>query len=80
MYTAKLLEAESGGILVSIDKLKKGGHAIILYRGKNYRRPLKLVPENLLNKQDALRRSLDMQRIGVSKTLSLYAIFVFYIH
>ncbi|KAM7520261.1 hypothetical protein LguiB_019223 [Lonicera macranthoides] len=73
MHTAKLLEAESGGILVSVDKLKKGGHAIILYRGKNYRRPLKLVPENLLNKQDALRRSLDMQRIGVRAISALAA-------
>ncbi|XP_025644917.2 receptor protein kinase TMK1-like [Arachis hypogaea] len=33
-----MLETESGGILVSVDKLKEG-HAIIIYRGKNYRRP-----------------------------------------
>ncbi|XP_052195748.1 chloroplastic group IIA intron splicing facilitator CRS1, chloroplastic isoform X2 [Diospyros lotus] len=61
--TAKQLEAESGGILVSIDKLKEG-HAIILYRGKNYRRPLNLVSQNLLNKREALHWSLEMQRIG----------------
>ncbi|KAF8399079.1 hypothetical protein HHK36_014945 [Tetracentron sinense] len=47
IYSARLLEIESGGILISVDKLQKG-HAIILYRGKNYRRPLKLVPESFL--------------------------------
>nr|DAD32591.1 TPA_asm: hypothetical protein HUJ06_011442 [Nelumbo nucifera] len=66
MDTAKLLEIESGGILVSVEKLKKG-HAIILYRGKNYRRPLKLVPDNFLTKREALQRSLEMQRIGSLK-------------
>ncbi|PON53100.1 RNA-binding, CRM domain containing protein [Parasponia andersonii] len=66
MYTAKFLEAESGGILVSVDKLKEG-HAIILYRGKNYRRPLKLISGNLLTKRKALHRSLEMQRIGSLK-------------
>lgn len=64
-YTAKMLEAESGGVLVSVDKLKEG-HAIILYRGKNYQRPLKKVTKNLLTKKEALRRSLEMQRYGVS--------------
>lgn len=64
--TAKLLEAESGGILVSIDKLKDG-HAIIIYRGKNYRRPMKVVTKNLLTKRQALHRSLEMQRIGSLK-------------
>lgn len=64
MYTAKRLEAESGGILVSVEKLKEG-HAIIIYRGKNYRRPLKLKSENLLTKRKALHRSLEMQRNGV---------------
>ncbi|KAE9449472.1 hypothetical protein C3L33_18634, partial [Rhododendron williamsianum] len=60
------LEAESGGILVSVDKLKEG-HAIIIYRGKNYRRPLITAPQNLLNKREALHRSLEMQRIGSLK-------------
>ncbi|EEF45655.1 conserved hypothetical protein [Ricinus communis] len=60
--TAKFLEAETGGILVSIDKLKEG-HAIIIYRGKNYRRPQRLL-NNLLTKRKALCRSLEMQRIG----------------
>lgn len=64
IHTAKHLEAESGGILISVDKLKEG-HAIIIYRGKNYRRP-ELVRQNLLNKRQALSRSLEMQRLGVS--------------
>lgn len=68
LYTAKSLESESGGVLVSIDKLKEG-HAIIIYRGKNYRRPIKLVPKNLLTKREALNRSLEMQRIGVREAL-----------
>ncbi|GMN19383.1 hypothetical protein TIFTF001_049912 [Ficus carica] len=66
MYTAKLLEAESGGVLISVEKLKEG-HAIIIYRGKNYRRPLKLISPNLLTKRKALSRSLEMQRIGSLK-------------
>lgn len=69
VHTAKVLEAESGGILVSIEKVKEG-HAIMIYRGKNYKRP-KLAPLNLLNKRDALSESLEMQRIGVSKSLDL---------
>ncbi|KAH9675714.1 chloroplastic group IIA intron splicing facilitator CRS1 [Citrus sinensis] len=68
IYTAKSLVAESGGILISVDKLKEG-HAIIIYRGKNYRRPLKLMTQNLLSKRQALRRSLEMQRLGVSRAL-----------
>lgn len=75
IYTAKFLEAESKGILISIEKLKEG-HAIILYRGKNYRRP-KLAPPNLLDKREALSRSLEMQRIGVSKSLDLMITFYF---
>lgn len=65
LYTAKLLQAESGGILISILKLKEG-HAIIVYRGKNYRRP-KSASVNLLSKRQALSRSLEIQRLGVSK-------------
>ncbi|XP_008441260.2 chloroplastic group IIA intron splicing facilitator CRS1, chloroplastic [Cucumis melo] len=65
-YTAKLLEAESGGILVSVDKLKEG-YAIIIFRGKNYKRPLHSVSKNLLTKRKALSRSLEMQRIGSLK-------------
>ncbi|KAJ9540933.1 hypothetical protein OSB04_027439 [Centaurea solstitialis] len=65
LYTAQSLEAESGGILVSIEKLKLG-YAIIMYRGKNYKRPLKF-SRNLLSKREALRKSLEMQRIGSLK-------------
>ncbi|XP_076929855.1 chloroplastic group IIA intron splicing facilitator CRS1, chloroplastic-like [Bidens hawaiensis] len=65
LYTAQCLEAESGGVLVSIDKLKLG-YAIIIYRGKNYKRPLKF-SRNLLSKREALQRSLEMQRIGSLK-------------
>ncbi|XVE78683.1 hypothetical protein DITRI_Ditri13aG0166800 [Diplodiscus trichospermus] len=66
IYTAKLLVAESGGILVSIEKLKEG-HAIIIYRGKNYRRPFKLITGNLLTKREAFQRSIELQRIGSLK-------------
>lgn len=64
MHTAKYVEAESGGILVAVIKLKEG-HAIIVYRGKNYKRP-KLAAVNLLNKKEALSKSLELQRFGVS--------------
>ncbi|KAL5811667.1 hypothetical protein ACOSQ3_026617 [Xanthoceras sorbifolium] len=63
LYTAKWLVAESGGVLVSVKKLKEG-HAIIIFRGKNYRRSIKLKAENLLTKRKALQRSLEMQRLG----------------
>lgn len=65
LYTSQCLEAESGGILVSIEKLKLG-YGIIIYRGKNYKRPLK-ISRNLLSKREALQKSLELQRIGVSK-------------
>ncbi|KAJ6735014.1 CHLOROPLASTIC GROUP IIA INTRON SPLICING FACILITATOR CRS1 CHLOROPLASTIC [Salix purpurea] len=66
VYTATLLEAESDGILVSVDKLKEG-HAIIIYRGKNYKRPLRLLKKNLLTKREALKRSILIQRVGSLK-------------
>ncbi|KAL5809932.1 hypothetical protein ACOSQ4_026500 [Xanthoceras sorbifolium] len=66
LYTAKWLVAESGGVLVSVEKLKEG-HAIIIFRGKNYRRPIKLKADNLLTKRKALQRSLEMQRLGSLK-------------
>ncbi|XVF20762.1 hypothetical protein REPUB_Repub12eG0031000 [Reevesia pubescens] len=66
IYTVELLVAESGGILVSVEKLKEG-HAIIIYRGKNYRRPLKLMTDNLPTKREALQRSIELQRIGSLK-------------
>lgn len=59
--TAKMLEIESGGILVGIVTTSKG-QAIIVYRGKNYQRPPELRPRHLLTKRQALKRSLEMQR------------------
>ncbi|KAI8019042.1 hypothetical protein LOK49_LG04G01723 [Camellia lanceoleosa] len=59
--TARLLEHESGGILVAIETVPKG-HALIYYRGKNYRRPISMRPRNLLTKSKALKRSVAMQR------------------
>ncbi|CAN1265501.1 CRM-domain containing factor CFM3, chloroplastic/mitochondrial [Linum perenne] len=59
--TARLLEYESGGILVTIERVSKG-YALIYYRGKNYRRPISLRPRNLLTKAKALKRFVAMQR------------------
>ncbi|CAI0380853.1 unnamed protein product [Linum tenue] len=61
MDTARLLEYESGGILVAIERVPKG-YALIYYRGKNYRRPISLRPRNLLTKAKALKRFVAMQR------------------
>lgn len=58
---ALALEAESGGILVSVDKVSKG-YAIIVFRGKDYSRPPTLRPKNLLTKRKALARSIELQR------------------
>ncbi|MQM15278.1 hypothetical protein Taro_048221 [Colocasia esculenta] len=55
------LEAASGGILVAVERVNKG-YAIIVYRGKNYRRPAVLRPRALLNKKEALKHSLEAQR------------------
>ncbi|CAL5185784.1 unnamed protein product [Lathyrus oleraceus] len=59
--TAQTLEAESGGILVAVERINKG-YAIIVYRGKNYSRPDTLRPQTLLNKKQALKRSIEAQR------------------
>lgn len=59
--TARTLESESGGILVAVERVRKG-HAIIVYRGKNYKRPATLRPQTLLNKREALKRSIEAQR------------------
>ncbi|KAL2325114.1 hypothetical protein Fmac_024172 [Flemingia macrophylla] len=58
---ALALEAESGGVLVSVDKVSKG-YSIIVYRGKEYQRPSSLRPRNLLTKRKALARSIELQR------------------
>ncbi|KAG8082275.1 hypothetical protein GUJ93_ZPchr0014g46686 [Zizania palustris] len=69
-YAAQTLEAESGGILVAVERVSKG-HAIIVYRGKNYQRPSTLRPKSLLNKRDALKRSVEYQRY---KSLKLHVL------
>ncbi|KAH1057058.1 hypothetical protein J1N35_035123 [Gossypium stocksii] len=65
-HIAISLEAESGGVLVSLDKTTKG-YAIIIYRGKNYLRPLEMRPKNLLTKRQALTRSVELQRCEALK-------------
>lgn len=58
---ALALEVESGGVLVSVDKVSKG-YAVIVFRGKDYQRPSTLRPKNLLTKRKALARSIELQR------------------
>ncbi|XVF60391.1 hypothetical protein PTKIN_Ptkin08bG0041800 [Pterospermum kingtungense] len=65
---ACILEAESGGILVAVERVSKG-YAIIVYRGKNYERPTCLRPQTLLTKREAMKRSLEEQR---RKSLKLH--------
>lgn len=60
-HLAVSLEAESGGVLVSVDKTMKG-YAIVIYRGKNYQRPDAVRPRNLLTRRQALARSTELQR------------------
>ncbi|KAJ0263055.1 CRS1 / YhbY [Hirschfeldia incana] len=60
-HIAISLEAESGGVLVSVDNTLKG-YAIILYRGKNYQMPFRLRPTNLLTRKKAFARSIELQR------------------
>ncbi|KAG8376152.1 hypothetical protein BUALT_Bualt09G0033500 [Buddleja alternifolia] len=60
-HLAVSLEAESGGVLVSVDRTTKG-YVIIVYRGKNYQRPNAFRPKNLLTKRQALARSIELQR------------------
>ena len=66
--TARLLEYERGRTLVAIERVPKG-HALIFYRGKNYRRPINIRPRNLLTKAKALKRAVAMQRHEVSSLL-----------
>ncbi|KAK8961878.1 hypothetical protein KSP40_PGU012184 [Platanthera guangdongensis] len=62
-HMARLLERESGGIVAAVEK-QGHGHAIIIYWGRNYRRPLLPTHKNLLTKRQALQRSLEVQRRG----------------
>jgi RNA-binding protein YhbY len=59
--TARLLEYESGGILVDIVKVSKG-YAVMYYRGKNYQRPISIRPRSLPTKARALKRWKALQR------------------
>ena len=63
---ALALEAESGGVLVSVDRISKKKFAVIVFRGKDYQRPSTLRPKNLLTKRKALARSIEIQRQEVS--------------
>ena len=65
---AQTLEAESGGILIAVERVNKG-YAIIVYRGKNYSRPASLRPKTLLNKREAMKRSIEAQRREVKLLL-----------
>lgn len=65
--TARILEAESGGILVGIERVRKG-YAIIVYRGKNYQRPAMLRPQTLLSKREALKCYKEAQRREVNSS------------
>jgi len=67
------LEAESGGVLVSLDKTMKS-YAIIVYRGKNYQRPHAVRPRNLLIRWQALARSIELQRREVKLIEKLFLI------
>lgn len=69
--TARMLEYESGGILVATVPTNKG-QAILVYRGKNYQRPPELRPRTLLTKRQALKRSIEMQRQTVYSYSTLY--------
>lgn len=68
---ARILEAESGGILVAVEPVSKG-YAIIVYRGKNYKRPASLRPRSLLSKREAMKRSLEAQRRQVEFAITFY--------
>ena len=71
--TAQTLEVESGGILVAVERVSKG-YAIIVYRGKNYSRPERLRPQALLNKREAMKRSIESQHREVKFTLSVSSV------
>lgn len=73
---ALALEAESGGVLVSVDKVSKG-YAIVVFRGKDYKRPAMLRPKNLLTKRKALARSIELQRSEVYLQICMLLILIF---
>ncbi|GAB2303189.1 hypothetical protein Dimus_037184, partial [Dionaea muscipula] len=60
--TARLLEHESGGILVAMERIPKG-YALIYYGRKNYRNQTKIGPRNpSLTKAKALKPAVALQR------------------
>ncbi|KAF7113018.1 hypothetical protein RHSIM_RhsimUnG0168000 [Rhododendron simsii] len=67
---AQTLETESGGILVTVERISKG-FAILVYRGKNYKQPASLRPRTLLSKREALKCSIEAQR---HKSLKLHVL------
>lgn len=72
------LEAESGGVLISLDKTTKG-FAVVVYRGKNYERPYIMRPKNLLTRRQALARAIELQRREVTlKYLIISFVLIFY--
>lgn len=73
---ARSLEAESGGILVAVERVSKG-YAIIIYRGKNYKRPASLRPQTLLSKREAMKRSIEAQRREVCLLKERTCVFLF---
>ena len=70
--SARMLEYESGGMAI-IPSSK--GQEIIMYRGKNYQRPNELRPRNLLNKQKAFKRSIEMQRRAVCTSIETFSLY-----
>ena len=66
---ALALEAESGSVLVSVEKISRKKFAIVVFRGKDYQRPKTLRPKNLLTKRKAWARSIELQRQELSSNL-----------
>lgn len=64
-HIAISLEAESNGVVISLDKTTKG-YEVIVYRGKNYTRPDAMRPKNMLTRRQALARSIELQRREVT--------------
>ncbi|KAL0450712.1 UNVERIFIED_CONTAM: CRM-domain containing factor CFM9, mitochondrial [Sesamum latifolium] len=66
---ATMLARLSGGIVVNVHNVK----TIIMFRGRNYRQPKKLIPINTLTKRKALfkarfEQALESQKLNIKKT------------
>ncbi|KAI5079240.1 hypothetical protein GOP47_0004719 [Adiantum capillus-veneris] len=74
--TGEQLARLSGGIVVDVQK----GDTIVMYRGRNYTRPLDLTPKNTLSKRKALFKAKFQQSLesttknllSLEKELALY--------